>query len=73
MPFKLFIDECDLSPIRFPAGVLSMAWCPSDSGLLLTSSKDNRTVCWDTAAGEVRRAEEGAATHCGFMKHEGML
>lgn len=31
-----------------------MAWCPSDSGLLLTCGKDNRTLCWDINTGEVR-------------------
>jgi WD40 repeat protein len=36
------------------SGVLAMAWCPSDSGLLLTCGKDNRTLCWDINTGEVR-------------------
>ncbi|KAK3253493.1 hypothetical protein CYMTET_37261 [Cymbomonas tetramitiformis] len=35
------------------AGVLSMAWCPSDTSLLLSCAKDNRTLCWDTNSGEV--------------------
>ena len=30
-----------------------MAWCPCDSGLLLSCGKDNRTLCWDTVSGEV--------------------
>jgi protein transport protein SEC31 len=30
-----------------------MAWCPVDSGLLLSSGKDYRTFCWDTISGEV--------------------
>jgi hypothetical protein len=30
-----------------------MAWCPCDSSFLLTCSKDNRTLCWDTGSGEV--------------------
>lgn len=34
-------------------GVLSMAWCESDSSLLLSCAKDNRTYCWDTNSGEV--------------------
>eukprot|EP00959_Pyramimonas_sp_CCMP1952_P267114 5584713-Pyramimonas_sp.AAC.1 len=34
-------------------GVLSVAWCPSDTSLLLSCGKDNRTLCWDTNAGEV--------------------
>eukprot|EP00245_Coleochaete_scutata_P005204 TRINITY_DN18571_c0_g2_i1.p1 TRINITY_DN18571_c0_g2~~TRINITY_DN18571_c0_g2_i1.p1 ORF type:complete len:1125 (-),score=228.11 TRINITY_DN18571_c0_g2_i1:535-3909(-) len=34
-------------------GVLAMAWCPSDSALLLSCAKDNRTLCWDTVSGEV--------------------
>jgi len=28
-------------------GVLSMAWCPSDSDLLLSCGKDNRILCWN--------------------------
>lgn len=35
------------------AGVLAMAWCPSDSSLLLSCAKDNRTLCWDTISGQV--------------------
>ncbi|XP_024364075.1 protein transport protein SEC31 homolog B isoform X2 [Physcomitrium patens] len=46
-----------VSPIKelvgHTKGVLSMAWCPSDSSLLLSSSKDNQTLCWDTASGEI--------------------
>lgn len=30
-----------------------MSWCPYDSSFLLTCSKDNRTICWDTVSGEV--------------------
>jgi protein transport protein SEC31 len=30
-----------------------MAWCPSDSSLLLSCAKDNRTLCWDTLSGQV--------------------
>lgn len=30
-----------------------MAWCPFDSSYLLTCAKDNRTICWDVASGEV--------------------
>ncbi|XP_062521196.1 protein transport protein Sec31A-like [Corticium candelabrum] len=28
-------------------GILSMAWCPRDSDLLLTCGKDNRVLCWN--------------------------
>ena len=28
-------------------GILSMAWCPHDESLLLSSGKDNRTLLWD--------------------------
>ncbi|XP_024379159.1 protein transport protein SEC31 homolog B isoform X2 [Physcomitrium patens] len=46
-----------VSPIKelvgHSKGVLAMAWCPSDSSLLLTSSKDNQTLCWDTGSGEI--------------------
>ena len=32
-------------------GVLGMSWCPQDSSFLLSSGKDNRTLCWDVNAG----------------------
>ena len=28
-------------------GVLSVAWCPHDSNLIVTTGKDNRTLLWD--------------------------
>ncbi|GAB2232766.1 hypothetical protein Drorol1_Dr00011820 [Drosera rotundifolia] len=34
-------------------GVLSMSWCPIDSSFLLSSGKDNRTICWNTHSGEI--------------------
>jgi len=38
-------------------GILSLAWCPSDSDLLLSCGKDNRILCWnpntESGAGEV--------------------
>jgi protein transport protein SEC31 len=34
-------------------GVLATSWCPNDSGLLLSSGKDNRTLCWDPNVGEL--------------------
>lgn len=34
-------------------GVLSMAWSPHDSSLLLSSGKDNRTICWDVHSGDI--------------------
>ncbi|KAK8174281.1 hypothetical protein IWX90DRAFT_381126 [Phyllosticta citrichinensis] len=33
-------------------GVLSLSWCTSDSGLLLSSGKDNRTICWNPHSGQ---------------------
>ncbi|CAI7811825.1 unnamed protein product [Closterium sp. NIES-54] len=46
-----------MSPVKeltsHTKGVLAMAWCPTDSGLLLSCAKDNRTLCWDTSVGEV--------------------
>ncbi|KAL3474970.1 hypothetical protein BJX99DRAFT_230668 [Aspergillus californicus] len=33
------------------AGVLSLSWCSHDSDLLLSSGKDNRTVCWNPQTG----------------------
>ena len=46
-------------------GVLAMAWSKADSGLLLTCGKDNRTLCWDTSAGEVL-AELPASSNWNF-------
>ncbi|KAJ1950310.1 protein transport protein S31, partial [Linderina pennispora] len=34
-------------------GILSLSWCRKDSGLLLSSGKDNRTVCWNPVNGEI--------------------
>eukprot|EP00003_Mantamonas_plastica_P027869 TRINITY_DN6107_c0_g1_i3.p1 TRINITY_DN6107_c0_g1~~TRINITY_DN6107_c0_g1_i3.p1 ORF type:complete len:451 (+),score=61.60 TRINITY_DN6107_c0_g1_i3:94-1353(+) len=34
-------------------GILSVSWCPNDSGLLLTCGKDNRTLCWNPNTGEI--------------------
>ena len=55
-----------ISPAReFAAhskGVLAMAWSTAEPGLLLTCGKDNRTLCWDTAAGDVL-AELPASTN----------
>lgn len=33
-------------------GVLGMSWCPHDSSLLLSSGKDNRTICWEVTAAD---------------------
>ena len=45
-----------ISPLRefvgHTKGVLSLSWCDVDSSLLLSSGKDNRTICWDAEAGE---------------------
>ena len=46
-------------------GVLAMAWSQADPGLLLTCGKDNRTLCWDTNAGEVL-AELPASSNWNF-------
>jgi protein transport protein SEC31 len=34
-------------------GVLGMAWCQHDPGLLLSCSKDCRTICWEVATTDV--------------------
>lgn len=34
-------------------GVLSLSWCQQDSDLLLSSGKDNRTLCWNPQTGEM--------------------
>ncbi|PRW34057.1 transport SEC31-like protein B isoform A [Chlorella sorokiniana] len=46
-----------VSPVReyhgHAKGVLGMSWCPQDASFLLSSAKDNRTICWDVNSGEV--------------------
>ncbi|KAJ2008325.1 protein transport protein S31 [Coemansia thaxteri] len=34
-------------------GILSLSWCRKDAGLLLSSGKDNRTVCWNPLTGDI--------------------
>ncbi|KAJ2742257.1 protein transport protein S31 [Coemansia sp. BCRC 34301] len=34
-------------------GILSLSWCRKDAGLLLSSGKDNRTLCWNPSSGEI--------------------
>lgn len=34
------------------SGVLSLSWCAQDPSLLLSSGKDNRTICWNPQTGE---------------------
>ncbi|KAJ1922193.1 protein transport protein S31 [Mycoemilia scoparia] len=34
-------------------GVLSLSWCKKDSSLLLSSGKDNRTICWNPQTQEI--------------------
>ncbi|EAW14146.1 putative protein transport protein (SEC31) [Aspergillus clavatus NRRL 1] len=34
------------------SGVLSLSWCPQDPDLLLSSGKDNRTICWNPQSGQ---------------------
>ncbi|KAK9683033.1 hypothetical protein RND81_10G113900 [Saponaria officinalis] len=61
-----------MSPVRefvgHTKGVISMAWCPTDSSYLLTCAKDNRTICWDTISGEIV-CELPAGTNWNFDVH----
>ncbi|XHG02119.1 protein transport protein S31 [Aspergillus wentii] len=34
------------------SGVLSLSWCDQDPDLLLSSGKDNRTLCWNPQTGQ---------------------
>ncbi|OJJ47172.1 hypothetical protein ASPZODRAFT_116228 [Penicilliopsis zonata CBS 506.65] len=34
------------------SGVLSLSWCAQDPDLLLSSGKDNRTICWNPQTGQ---------------------
>ncbi|XP_010694716.2 protein transport protein SEC31 homolog B isoform X2 [Beta vulgaris subsp. vulgaris] len=69
---KLWDMRNIMSPVRelvgHTKGVISMAWCPSDSSYLLTCAKDNRTICWDTVSGEMV-CELPAGTNWNFDVH----
>ena len=67
VPFQLLLPQMwDLryatAPMRtlehHTRGILSIAWCPQDSDLLLSAAKDNLVYCWnpnsDVPRGEVR-------------------
>lgn len=56
-PLKEFVGHTD--------GVIAMSWCPNDSLYLVSCSKDNRTICWDTNSGEII-SELPAGTSCNF-------
>ena len=59
MHFSLCVNEVSMLVILMSVyrGILSLAWCPSDSDLLLSCGKDNRILCWnantDSRVGEV--------------------
>ncbi|KAF8071322.1 SEC31B [Scenedesmus sp. PABB004] len=46
-----------MSPVKefvgHTKGVLGMSWCQQDHSLLLSCSKDNRTICWDVNTTDV--------------------
>ena len=42
-------------------GILSCAWCPNDETLLMSSGKDNSTMCWNTQTGTLQAC---TATRC---------
>lgn len=46
-------------------GVLGMSWCQQDHSLLLSCSKDNRTICWDVNSTDVI-CELPASEHYNF-------
>ncbi|CAN6312709.1 unnamed protein product [Urochloa humidicola] len=56
-PLKLWDLRRAVSPIRefvgHTQGVIGMSWCPYDSSFLISCSKDNRTICWDTVSGKI--------------------
>ncbi|MBA0655973.1 hypothetical protein Goklo_008384 [Gossypium klotzschianum] len=64
-PVKEFVGHTKACIV---AGVIAMAWCPSDSSYLLTCAKDNRTICWDTVTGEIV-CELPAGTNWNFDVH----
>jgi WD40 repeat protein len=32
---------------------MGMSWCPQDHSLLLSCSKDHRTICWDVSTTDI--------------------
>lgn len=47
-------------------GILGLAWCPRDTGLMVSCGKDNRIVCWDPTeevAGQEVLSEVASAIH----------
>eukprot|EP01117_Protostelium_nocturnum_P002756 TRINITY_DN1366_c0_g1_i2.p1 TRINITY_DN1366_c0_g1~~TRINITY_DN1366_c0_g1_i2.p1 ORF type:complete len:1089 (+),score=273.69 TRINITY_DN1366_c0_g1_i2:269-3535(+) len=46
------------SPLRelsgHSRGIWAVSWCPVDSDLLLSTGKDNKTLCWNLKSGEVQ-------------------
>ena len=46
-------------------GILSIAWCPQDSDLLLSAAKDNQVLCWNPNS-EQPGGEVGVARGCAF-------
>jgi len=69
---KLWDLRKTISPIKeyvgHTKGVIAMSWCPNDGSFLLTCAKDNRTICWDTAKGEIF-SELPASTNWNFDIH----
>ena len=49
-------------------GVLSIAWCPQDSDLLLSAAKDNQVLCWNPNS-ELPGGEVGVARVWFFRIH----
>ncbi|KAL6648128.1 hypothetical protein ACP70R_012352 [Stipagrostis hirtigluma subsp. patula] len=56
-PLRLWDLRRAISPLRefvgHTEGVIDMSWCPYDSSFLLSCSKDNRTILWNTLSGEI--------------------
>uniref|UniRef100_Q5S580 Protein transport protein SEC31 n=1 Tax=Ajellomyces capsulatus TaxID=5037 RepID=SEC31_AJECA len=48
------------------SGVLSLSWCAQDPDLLLSSGKDNRTICWNPQTG-VQYGEFPVVTNWTFL------
>ncbi|CAM0152285.1 unnamed protein product [Urochloa decumbens] len=56
-PLRLWDLRRAVSPIRefvgHIQGVIGMSWCPYDSSFMISCSKDNKTICWDTLSGKI--------------------